>query len=414
MAKIKKIAYLSFLAVLLSLSAYPQELSAPVPLTQEEIQKMRLISEAYLQMQSKYFKPIPLERFEKFFYRNEVISATLMKSPETDFATKLDVYVYATLEWMVRELRDPTDTLSKFIHKKYLTQVVRKNIKSKFDGIGIEVEDREDGFFVSTVYDKSSASEEGVRVNDRLLKVDHTDIEGLMLKDLEKLLAIPSGAAITLSLLREGESEVLEVTLTCRIIVIPSVASQYFKKEKAAYIRVAEFREDTAREVQEQLATLLKKRCRGLILDLRDNDGGDMAQAVALCDLFLPKDTLVCYFLKRDVGRQDQKTNAERMDLKDIKKVLILTNAATGSSAEIVAGTLRHYNNYSLLGTKTKGMGALKNTVALSDGSALYIITSRTYLPNGSTFDATGLAPDIMEADNSKQLPLALQMIEQG
>jgi carboxyl-terminal processing protease len=102
------------------------------------------------------------------------------------------------------------------------------------------------------------------------------------------------------------------------------------------------------------------------------------------------------------------------MDLKDIKKVLILTNAATGSSAEIVAGTLRHYNNYSLLGTKTKGMGALKNTVALSDGSALYIITSRTYLPNGSTFDATGLAPDIMEADNSKQLPLALQMIEQG
>jgi carboxyl-terminal processing protease len=413
MTKLKKIACLSFLAVLLALSAYPQELKAPVALTQAEIQKMRLISEAYLQMQSKYFKPIPLERFEKFFYRNEVISASLMKSPETDFETKLDVYVYATLEWMVRELRDPTDTLSKFIHKKYLTQVVRKNIKSKFDGIGIEVEDRAAGFFVSTVYDNSSAAEEGVRVNDRILKVDQADIESLTLKDLEKLLAIPSGATLTLSLLREGENEPLDVTLTCRIIVIPSVASQYFKKEKAAYIRVAEFREETGEEVREQLAALLRKSCRGLILDLRDNDGGDMEQAVALCDLFLPQDTLVCYFLKRDVGRQDQKTNAGKMDLKDIQKVLILTNAETGSSAEIVAGTLRHYNGYALLGTKTKGMGALKNTVALSDGSALYMITSRTYLPDGSTFDEAGLAPDIMEGDNTKQLQLALQMIEQ-
>jgi carboxyl-terminal processing protease len=412
MTKIKKIACLSFLAAFLALSAYPQELKAPVSLTPEEIQKMRLISEAYLQMQSKYFEPIPLERFEKFFYRNEVIAASLIKSADTDFATKLDVYVYATLEWMVRELRDPTDSLSKFIHKKYLSQVVRKNIKSKFEGIGIEVEDRETGFFVSTVYDNSSAAEEGVRVNDRILLVGQTDIGSLTLKDLEKLLAIPSGATITLSLMHEGESQVTDVTLTCRIIVIPSVVSQYFKKEKAAYIRVAEFREATAREVQDQLEALLKKRCRGLILDLRDNDGGDMEQAVAVCDLFLPKGTLVCYFLKRDVGRQDQKTNKGGMDLHAIKKVIILVNALTGSSAEIVAGTLKHYNSYALLGTKTKGMGALKNTVALSDGSALYIITSRTYLPDGSTFDEAGLAPDIIEADTTKQLEQALRMIE--
>jgi carboxyl-terminal processing protease len=412
MTKIKKIVCLSFLAAFLALSAYPQELKSPVSLTPEEIQKMRLISEAYLQMQSKYFKPIPLERFEKFFYRNEVISASLIKSADTDFTTKLDVYVYATLEWMVRELRDPTDSLSKFINKKYLTQVVRKNIKSKFEGIGIEVEDRESGFFVSTVYDNSSAAEEGVRMNDHILMVDHKDIAGLTLKDLEKLLAIPSGATITLSLMHEGESQVMDVTLTCRIIVIPSVVSQYFKKEKTAYIRIAEFREDTAQEVKDQLKALLKRRCRGLVLDLRDNDGGDLTQAVAVCDLFLPKGTLVCYFLKRDIGRQDQKTSEGSLNLKDIKKVIVLVNDLTGSSAEIVSGTLRYCNGYSLLGTKTKGMGSLKNTVALSDGSALYIITSRTYLPDGSTFDGAGLTPDIVEADKTKQLEQALQIIE--
>ncbi|MBN1493671.1 MAG: PDZ domain-containing protein [Candidatus Omnitrophica bacterium] len=411
MSNPKKIIAIVLMGVFFSLYTFAQEVQPTAQLTQDEIQHMRLISEAYLKMQAHYYKPIPLERFEQFFYRNAVIATTLIKNNGDDFAKKLDTFIYATLEWMVLELRDPTDTLSKFIHKKYLKRVVRENLSSKFEGIGIEVEQRAEGFFVSKVYEKSSAEEQGVRFNDHVLMIDGQDVNGLSLKEIERLLAVPSGEKVVLSIVHEGATTVIEVTLTCRLIIIPSVSSDYFKKEKAAYIKIAEFRKETASEFKQHLTERLKKDTRGLIIDVRENDGGDMDQAVALCDIFLPADTLVCYFLKRDAGRQDQKTRSEMADLKRIKNIVVLVNNKTGSSAEIIAGTLKYYNDVILIGTRTKGMGALKNTIPLSDGSALYIITSRTYLPDGTTFDQVGIAPDIEVADHEQQLAKAKELV---
>jgi len=380
-------------------------------LADEEINQMRLISEAYFKMQHHYYKEIPMSSLEKFLFRAEIIAATILKNVSDSFNLELDRLIYGTLEWMVLEMRDSSDELSKFIHKKFVKRVIRENLVSKFGGIGIEVEKKEGVFLVRKVYKDSSAEEEGVRLNDSILKINNEAIADLTLVEVEKLLALPDGATVILSLIHEGEAEMFQVTLVSRIIVIPSVVSEFYEKEKAGYIRVAEFRNETGKEVEAHIDLMLKKKAQGLILDLRGNDGGNMEQAIALCDLFLPSGKLICFFLKRNVGRQDQRTQHPPKDLKTIEKIIFLVDNKSGSSSEIVVGALRHHLQLPIIGVKTKGMGSLKNSIGLSDGSLLYLITSRTFLPDEKTFDMVGIVPDFLIENPDEQLNKALEFI---
>lgn len=378
-------------------------------LVPDEINQMRLISEAYGKMQKVYFREITFKQFENFFYRVEVLAATLLKNNADDFKEQLEALIYSSLVWMVRELRDPTDTISRFVHKKDISRAVRESFVSKFAGIGIEVEHRDDAFFVRVIYADSAAFDAQVVVGDEIVFVDGENVYGLTLNELERRLDIPIGTAVVLTLMRGGER--FDVTLISREIIVTTVTSHYYEKERVGYVRIAEFRNATADEMRGHLDELLRKQCVGLVVDLRGNSGGNMDQAVALCDIFLPKDMVVCYFVKRDVGRKDQITTHDAIQLHGIKEIVFLVDTETGSSAEIVAGVLRYYKYGVIVGTKTKGMGSLKNTIGLSDGSVLYLITSRTYLPNETTFDAVGLVPDSIVTDHDEQLSHAFAII---
>jgi len=390
---------------------FSEEVKTRQPLAKEDVDRLRLISEAYFKLQRHYYREITLSSLEKIFFRLAVISGSVLKNVTTDFDEELDRLVYGTLQWMVLEMRDPTDKFSKFIHHKFLTKVVRENFASKFTGIGIEIEKKEEGFFVTNVYRDSSAAEEGVLVGDKIIRINQEEISEFKLEQVNKLLNIPNKATVLLSILHPGEAQIVDILLTSRIIVVSSVSSKFYEKEKVGYIKIAEFRNETAAEVEGHLDLLIKKKAKGLILDLRGNDGGNMEQAVQISNLFLEAEKLVCFFLKRDVGRQDQKTQSASKDLGEIRKVVILANKKTGSSSEILAGSLRHHKKFLIIGTQTKGMGSLKNTIGLSDGSVLYIITSRTFLPDETTFDAVGLKPDIALENPAEQLQEALKVL---
>ena len=148
----------------------------------------------------------------------------------------------------------------------------------------------------------------------------------------------------------------------------------------------------------------------GLIIDVRGNSGGDETQAVALSGLFLEKKSVVVYFIKRDVGRQEEKTKSEPIGF--TYPIVILVDKKSASSSEIFAGTMRHYQKAVIVGTQTKGQGSLKNTIGLSDGSALFLITSRTYLPNDETFDQVGLTPDFIVKGEKEQREKAFEIIQ--
>ena len=376
----------------------------------QEMKSLKLIKEAYLKMSKFYYKEVALANVGNLFYRSQFIMMSLLRNLDEEYEKNLDKLTYSTINLIVAALKDSTDEYSKFIHKDYLKRVIRENLKSKFKGIGLEVVKKDVLFFISRVYEDSSAFEAGVLKDDQLLAINGQLVEGWELKQIEKLLKIPEGKTVELTLLHPDETVSYDVTLVCRTIWIPTIESQYYDKEQIGYIQIKKFRDLTAQEFKDALDGLQNEKLIGLIIDVRGNSGGDETQAVALSGLFLEKKSVVVYFIKRDVGRQEEKTKSEPIGF--TYPIVILVDKKSASSSEIFAGTMRHYQKAVIVGTQTKGQGSLKNTIGLSDGSALFLITSRTYLPNDETFDQVGLTPDFIVKGEKEQREKAFEIIQ--
>ncbi len=373
--------------------------------------RLKLIKEAYLKMQHFYYKDFDLMKVANLFYRSHVIMVQILAEAETDYEKKLDRLAYSTIATIVDALKDESDDYSKFIHKDYLTRTVRENLVSKFAGIGIEVKKEDDTFLVAKVYKDSSAFEKGIKKGDRLLEIDNESVVGLDLKEIEKKLKRDNGKTVLLKL--EGsESLSYIVELVCRIIWVPSVKGRYYPDNKAAYIKIDSFRNDTYAEFVTEYNKLQEYELIGLIIDLRGNGGGDETQVIKLCASFLPEESLVVYFMKKDVGRREEKT--KQVPLKIDLPTVILVDKNSKSSSEMFSGAMQYHEKATVIGQQTAGMGSLKNTIALSDGSALFLVTSRTFLPNGVTYDQVGIKPDILLEDTEMQMTKALELISEG
>jgi len=405
---IKGIAFFSLCVFFLSSTvSFSQDVNKE--LSDKEYSHLKLIKEAYLKMDRFYYKDIPKENIGNLFYRCQYIMMSLLKNPVEGYEKNLDRLVYSTINMIVQALKDKTDTYSKFIHKDYLTRVVRENLISKFSGIGIEVEKKNDIFLIAKVYANSSAEEELVMLSDQLISIEGQSVADFELKEIEKLLNIPAGEFVGLTLKHPNQEETFSVTLECRVIWVPSVTSKYYEEENAGCIHVKGFRNETAKEFITKLNELEEKKIRGLVIDLRNNSGGDETQAIELAGMFLPKGTLVVYFIKKDAGRREERTQREPLGIE--YPVVILTNKKTASSSEIFSGVMQHYKKAIVVGNVTNGQGSLKNTFGLSDGSALLLITSRTFLPDDATFDQIGIKPHIEVKGENEQLQKAFDII---
>jgi carboxyl-terminal processing protease len=407
--RLPALAALFFVAVLSCASLCFSE-NASGGLGEEEYARLKLVKEAYLKMDKFYYTDIKKENVGNLFYRCQFIMLSILKNPVQDYMEELDRLTYSTLNMIVTALKDKTDAYSKFIHKDLLTRVVRENLTSRFAGIGIEVEKKDARFFIAKVYADSSAEEENVLVGDELIAINATPVAGLDLKEIEGFLKIPNGEFVELELVRPGAPETFTVTLQCRIIRVPSVLSKYYEDTSSGLIHIKGFRNETAAEFSAHLAELERNQMRGLVIDLRGNTGGDETQVVELAGLFLPHDTLVVYFMKKDVGRREERT--KRSPQKIDYPVVVLTDEKTASSAEIFAGVLKYYEKAFVVGTVTNGQGSLKNTIGLSDGSALLLVTSRTFLPDDKTFDQIGIVPHIEVRGENAQLQKAFDIIQ--
>lgn len=370
---------------------------------------LRLTREAFFKMDKYYFREIDKKKVGNLFYRCQIMMMNLLQSPAEAYQDNVKSLTYSTLNLMVKALKEKDDGFSKFIYKDYLKRVVREQLKSSFAGIGIEIEKKKDLFFVRTVYKASSASEKGVIAGDRLVSIAGERVSGWELSQIEKRLKIPDGAQIELELMHPGADQSYKVTLSCRIIKVPSVSKKYFEDRDIGLVKVSAFRDNTAEEARNAISSLLANDPQGLILDLRGNGGGDETQAIELSSLFLDKGSLVVYFVKRNVGRANEKTRNEPMGI-DLP-IVILVDKKTASSAEIFAGAMERHKRAVLVGESTKGYGSLKNTFGLHDGSALFLITSRTYLPDDTTFDKTGLQPNIEVKGSEYQLQKAFDVL---
>jgi len=284
-------------------------------------------------------------------------------------------------------------------HSAYLTPELYKELqvdtKGSFGGLGIEITNRSGVLTVVSPIEDTPAFRAGIQPGDQIIKIEEELTKDMSLMDAVKLMRGPRGTDITISIRREGVAEFLEVTLTRENIQIESVK---FKTLDGGYgyIRITQFQERTGPAVLEALAELgdgANGQMEGLILDLRNDPGGLLSQAVQVSDAFLDSGMIV--YTDGRLENQKQKFFARKAGSHMDFPMIVLVNGGTASAAEIVAGALQDHHRALVLGTETFGKGSVQTILPLDESSALRLTTARYYTPSGRSIQATGVVPDI-------------------
>lgn len=276
--------------------------------------------------------------------------------------------------------------------------------RGEFGGLGIEVTMENGVIKVVTPIDDTPATKAGILPGDYITHLDDKPIMGMNLRDAVDKMRGPVNTKITLMIAREGKPEPFEVVLTRAIITVQSVRAR--REQDVAYVRISSFNEHTDDGVRENLTRIKQEigsTFQGLILDLRNNPGGLLDQAIAVSDDFLDQGEIVS---TRGRHADDiQRYNAEKGDLTGGKPVIVLINSGSASASEIVAGALQDHRRAIVLGTQSFGKGSVQTIIPLAGKGALRMTTARYFTPSGRSIQAKGIEPDI-KVEQAKLEPL--------
>ncbi len=282
-------------------------------------------------------------------------------------------------------------------HSAYLTPDLYKELqvdtKGTFGGLGIEITIRNAVLTVVSPIEDTPAYRAGIKAGDQIIKIDGQFTKDMTLVEAVKKMRGQKGSRVTLSIKRDGVNEIFDVSLVREVIKIQSVKSKTLDKGYG-YIRVTQFQERTASDVERVLDGWTRdETLEGLVLDLRNDPGGLLTQAVKVTDIFLDSGLIV--YTDGRLENQKQKYFARRPGSYGDFPMVVLVNGGTASASEIVAGALQDHKRAVILGTKTFGKGSVQTILPLDDSSALRLTTARYYTPSGRSIQATGIVPDI-------------------
>ncbi len=308
-------------------------------------------------------------------------------------------------------------------HSSYLDKDEYKELQigthGEFGGLGIQVT-MEDGLVkVISPIEDTPAFRAGIQTGDLIIKLDDTAVKGMSLNEAIKLMRGKPKTSITITIIREGETEPLIFTLMRDIIKIQSVKSKLVEPGYA-YIRITQFQEHTGENLANAIKTLFAENTesmKGLILDLRNDPGGLLNGAVAVSAAFLPENALVVYTEGRAVdAKMRLHANPEyylrghgRDYLQDLPPevktvpMITLVNGGSASASEIVAGALQDHKRSIVMGTQTFGKGSVQTVLPLGNETAIKLTTALYYTPNGHSIQATGITPDVLDESASDE-----------
>jgi carboxyl-terminal processing protease len=268
--------------------------------------------------------------------------------------------------------------------------------RGEFGGLGIEVT-MEDGLVkVVSPIDDTPASKAGILANDIITNLDDEAVQGLTLNQAVDKMRGPIGTKIKLKIVRKGQDNPIDVTLVRDNIRVRSVRSR-IESDDIAYIRITTFNEQTTEGLKKSISDLqsqLGDKLKGYIIDLRNNPGGLLEEAVTVSDAFLDRGEIVS--TRGRNAEETQRRSAHPGDLTKGKPVIVLTNGGSASASEIVAGALQDHKRATLIGTRSFGKGSVQTIIPLGSGNgALRLTTARYYTPSGRSIQAKGIVPDV-------------------
>jgi len=279
-------------------------------------------------------------------------------------------------------------------HSSYMTKDEYKELKvittGKFGGLGIEITLKDGVLTVVAPIEDTPAYKAGLKSKDMIIKINGKSTLGMSLQDAVKILRGKPGTKVTLTILRKKQAKPFEVTITRAIIHVKSV--KYKKIGNIGYLRIAQFQQGTTQEVKNALNKL--KNIKGLVIDLRNNPGGLLQEAIGVSDLFVKQGVIVSI---RGRNKDDtQYFYANNDGSEPTYPIVVLINSGTASAAEIVSGCLKDDKRAIIMGVRSFGKGSVQSIIPLSDGSALRLTTAKYYTPSGKSIQAIGIEPDVV------------------
>ncbi len=263
----------------------------------------------------------------------------------------------------------------------------------KFGGLGIEVSMESGVVKVISPIDDTPASKAGIKAGDYIVKINETQVQGKSLSEAVDLMRGPVGSGIELTIRRVGEKKALKFNIIREIIQIQSVKSDLLEKN-IGYLRLTSFNENSDTQIEKQIKKLEKnEEVKAYILDLRNNPGGLLSQAIRISDFFLDNGEIVS--TKSRKTSENRKWFAKKGDLTNGKSLIVLINYGSASASEIVAGALKDHKRAILLGENSFGKGSVQSIIPLKNDGAIRLTIAKYYLPSGKSISEVGVSPDI-------------------
>jgi carboxyl-terminal processing protease len=281
---------------------------------------------------------------------------------------------------------------------------MRTETSGEFGGLGIEVGMEAGVVKVISPIDNSPASKVGVKAGDYIVKINDTQVQGKSLTEAVDLMRGPVGTDIEITVRRRGERKALTFTITRDIIKVASVKSKILD-EKTGYIRLTSFNENSSSQINDKIKEFNKnEKIENYILDLRNNPGGLLSQAIKISDFFLDNGEIVSTKSKRKY--ENRKWFAKKGDILNANTMIVLINYGSASASEIVAGALQDHKRAILVGESTYGKGSVQSIIPLKNDGAIRLTVSKYYLPSGKSISSVGVTPDIEVDENSDDFKL--------
>jgi carboxyl-terminal processing protease len=274
----------------------------------------------------------------------------------------------------------------------------------EFGGLGIEVGMEAGVVKVISPIDDTPASKAGLKAGDYIVKINNTQVQGKSLMEAVELMRGPVGSSIEITVRRRGEKKALIFNIKREIIEVQSVKFELLE-DNIGYIRLTSFNENSSTQIKEKIEKLNKnKNLKGYILDLRNNPGGLLSQAIEISDFFLENGEIVSTRSRQP--SENRKWFAKKGDLINGKTLLVLINYGSASASEIVAGALKDHKRAIILGENSYGKGSVQSIIPLKNKGAIRLTIAKYYLPSGKSISGVGITPDIEVVESSDEFKI--------
>ena len=376
----------------------------------------------------KNFKSYLIIFFSIFFFNNNINSA------EIDIYKKIDLFGEVlekinkeyvdefnqseSMDSAINGLLQSLDPYSSYMSPKIFDEM-QTETSGEFGGLGIEVSMEAGVVKVISPIDDTPASRAGLKAGDYIVKINDIQVQGKSLSEAVDLMRGPVGSGIELTVRRRGEKKALTFNIVREVIQVQSVKSEIMD-ENIGYIRLTSFNDNSSDQVEKQIKKLKKnKKLNSFILDLRNNPGGLLSQAIKISDFFLENGEIVS--TKSRKKSENRKWFAKKGDITDGKTLLVLINYGSASASEIVAGALKDHKRAIIVGENSFGKGSVQSIIPLKNRGAIRLTVAKYYLPSGKSISEVGVRPDIevneegddfrIKTDTDNQLSYAVKLL---